>query len=148
LRLLLIGAAGFAIGAVKEAPATQLAPAPLSPLNGSEFVDSNIALAWSWAEELLENQRYALRSWTDDNPYQEIWTIDDRVSVQLLGFDLNASALPAGEDIVLRRYWRAESPTDSILHVYNHLINADGEIAAQADYVPLYDDRRQHRSAA
>ncbi len=62
--------------------------------------------------------------------------------VQLVGFDLNASELPAGEDIVLRHYWRAESSTDSILRVYNHLINVDGEIAAQADYAPLYDDRR------
>lgn len=91
---LLIGAAAFAIGAVKQAPAlvllaqeagtpaTQLAPTPLSPLNGSEFVDSNIVLEWSWAEELAENQRYALRIWTDDKPYQEIWTIDDRVSIQ------------------------------------------------------------------
>lgn len=62
--------------------------------------------------------------------------------LQLLGFDLNAGELPAGEDIVLRHYWRAESPTDSVLHVYNHLINEDGEIKAQADYVPLWDNRR------
>ena len=50
--------------------------------------------------------------------------------------------MPAGEDIVLRHYWRAESPTDSVLRVFNHLINGDGEITAQADYVPLWDARR------
>lgn len=62
--------------------------------------------------------------------------------IRLVGYDLNASEVAAGEDIVLRHYWRAESPTDSIQHVFNHLINEDGEIAAQADYAPLWDDRR------
>ena len=103
LCLLIIGAAAFAIGGVllspaivllaqeTGAPATQLAPAPLSPLNGSEFVDSNIVLEWSWADELAENQRYALRLWTEDKPHQEIWTIDDRVSVQRLIDSFNLS---------------------------------------------------------
>ena len=71
------------------------------------------------------------------------YTSDARLGpIQLVGFDLNTSELLAGEDIVFRHYWRAAKPTDSALRVYNHLINADGEIAAQADYVPLYDDRR------
>ena len=103
LCLLIIGAAAFAIGAVllapaivllaqeTGAPASQLAPAPLSPLNGSEFVDSNIMLEWSWADELAGNQRYALRLWTEDKPHQEIWTIDDRVSVQRLIDSFNLS---------------------------------------------------------
>ncbi|MCY3779451.1 MAG: hypothetical protein OXG78_03995 [Chloroflexi bacterium] len=63
-------------------------------------------------------------------------------SIRLVGYDLNASQLLAGEDIVLRHYWRAESPTDSQRHVYNHLLDRQGEIVAQADYVPLWDDRR------
>lgn len=62
--------------------------------------------------------------------------------IRLVGYDLNASELAAGDDIVLRHYWRAHSPTASIHHVFNHLIDEDGEIVAQADYVPLWDDRR------
>ena len=94
LCLLPIGAAGYAIGAFVQAPgdalaalqlgapAAQQAPAPLSPASGSEFVDSDIALAWSWARGLAENQRYALRIWTDNKPHQELWTQANNVSVQ------------------------------------------------------------------
>ena len=63
-------------------------------------------------------------------------------AIHLLGYDINATQLEAGEDIVLRHYWQAENPTDSIHHVYNHLVNADDEIVAQVDYVPLWDARR------
>ena len=62
--------------------------------------------------------------------------------IRLLGYDLNSMELASGDDIIFRHYWQAERPTDSIHHVYNHLINEDGEIIAQADYVPLWDDRR------
>ena len=62
--------------------------------------------------------------------------------IHLVGYDLNASEVAAGDDIVLRHYWRAESPTDSIHLVFNHIISEDGEIISQADYVPLWDDRR------
>ncbi len=63
-------------------------------------------------------------------------------SLRLIGFDLNTNELAAGEDIVVRHYWRAERPTDSEMRVFNHLINQNGQIAAQADYVPLWDSRR------
>ena len=91
---LLIGAAILALGAVTEAPALvslaheirpsarQQAPAPRSFVNGSEFVDSNIVLEWSWADALAENQRYAVRIWTDGKPHQEFWTIEDSASVK------------------------------------------------------------------
>lgn len=93
--LTLVGAAGYGIGEIIQAPDralgllrgggdTQRSPAPLSPADGSHFVDSDIALQWSWRSGLAANQRYALRIWTDDKPYREIWTVDDRVSVQRL----------------------------------------------------------------
>ncbi len=62
--------------------------------------------------------------------------------IQLVGYDLNTSEIAAGDDIVFRHYWRAQNPTSSIHHVFNHLISEAGEIAAQVDYVPLWDDRR------
>ena len=92
--LLLFGAAGYAIGMFVQAPdevmaalqggtvATQRFPLPLSPADGSEFADSDIVLEWSWAGGLAANQRYALRVWTDDKPYHEVWTVDTTVPVQ------------------------------------------------------------------
>ena len=63
-------------------------------------------------------------------------------SIHLVGYDLNADEVMAGADIELRHYWRAASPTDSTHLVFNHIISQDGEIVSQADYVPLWDDRR------
>lgn len=62
--------------------------------------------------------------------------------IRLVGYDINATELEAGQDIVLRHYWQADSPTNAVHHVYNHLLNDDGEIVAQVDYVPLWDARR------
>lgn len=63
-------------------------------------------------------------------------------SIHLVGFDLNASEVTAGENIVFRHYWRAESPTKVEHHVYNHLLDEAGAIVAQFDYIPLWDGRR------
>ena len=63
-------------------------------------------------------------------------------SIRLLGYDINTAQVQAGEDIVLRHYWQADKPTDSIHHVYNHLLDESGEIVMQTDYIPLWDARR------
>jgi hypothetical protein len=63
-------------------------------------------------------------------------------SIHLVGYDLSAREAIAGDEIIIRHYWRADSPTDSIHYVFNHVINEAGEIATQTDYVPLWDDRR------
>ncbi len=62
--------------------------------------------------------------------------------IRLLGYDINATRLHPGDELVFRHYWQAESPTDSLHHVYNHLLNEIGEIVAQVDFVPLWDNRR------
>ena len=66
--------------------------------------------------------------------------------VRLVGYDINSTELQAGEDIVLRHYWRADHPTSTAHHVYNHLLDAAGEIVSQTDYVPLWDSRRDTTS--
>ncbi len=63
-------------------------------------------------------------------------------TVRLVGYDINATQLKAGDDIALRHYWQADQPTESIHHVFSHLLDGDGNIMAQTDYVPLWDDRR------
>ncbi len=62
--------------------------------------------------------------------------------IRLAGYDLNATQLQAGDKIVFRHYWQAETATDTAQHVFNHLLDETGEIIAQADYVPLWDNRR------
>ena len=66
--------------------------------------------------------------------------------VRLVGYDINSTQLQAGEDILLRHYWRADHPTSTAHHVYNHLLDAAGEIVSQTDYVPLWDSRRDTTS--
>ena len=62
--------------------------------------------------------------------------------IRLVGYDISATQLQAGDELVFRHYWQAENPTNTPHHVYNHLLDATGEIIAQADYVPLWDNRR------
>lgn len=92
--LILVGGAGYLIGAFLQAPqealaafasqtdSAQSAPLPLSPVAGSEFIDSDIRLRWSWTAGLGERQIYALRIWAEDLPFQEIWTEDNDIGIQ------------------------------------------------------------------
>ena len=66
--------------------------------------------------------------------------------IHLKGYDLSASTAQAGDDIILRHYWQAESAPETALHIFNHLLDADGQIAAQVDGIPLYDSRRDTTS--
>lgn len=63
-------------------------------------------------------------------------------SIHLAGYDLNASEVAAGEDIIFRQYWRADKPTNTVHRIGNYLLNDEGEVVAQVDYVPLWDARR------
>ncbi len=67
-------------------------------------------------------------------------------SMKLLGYDISATTARTGDDIVLRHYWQAESAPAKALHVFNHLLNDQGEIAAQVDGIPLFDSRRDTTS--
>ena len=62
--------------------------------------------------------------------------------IQLVGYDINATELEAGGEIRLRHFWQAQQPTATSQHVFNHLLDETGAIAAQADSFPLWDDRR------
>ena len=89
-----VGVVGYVFGAFLQAPdeviasfsqrpaIAQSAPVAIAPLDGSEFVDSEIALEWSWEPAVAANQLFALRIWANDLPYQEIWTADSEISVQ------------------------------------------------------------------
>lgn len=75
--------------------------------------------------------------------YPMQYIADDRLGpIRLVGYDLNTTQLQPGDNIVFRHYWQANQATDTIHHVYNHLLDEGGNIVAQVDYVPLWDDRR------
>lgn len=65
----------------RDAAVPQSAPSLIEPLHGSEFVDSDIELEWRWTAGLAENQRFALRIWSEGFPHHEIWTVETRVAV-------------------------------------------------------------------
>ena len=63
-------------------------------------------------------------------------------STKLLGYDINSFQFAIGDEVVLRHYWQASEPAPSLHHVFNHLLNGEGDIVTQADYTPLWDNRR------
>lgn len=63
-------------------PIEQTSPELISPANGSEFVESDVTLEWSWQLDLKDNQRYVARIWAEERDPQEIWTEDTSLSVK------------------------------------------------------------------
>ena len=47
-------------------------------------------------------------------------------SIHLVGYDLSASEVAAGEDIIFRQYWRADKPTNTVHRVGNYLLERRG----------------------
>ena len=70
-----------AAAALPVAP-PQSAPRLLGPVDGSEFVSSDLWLEWEWAPGLAQNQFFALRLWAEDRPAHESWTREDTVSAK------------------------------------------------------------------
>ena len=70
-------------------------------------------------------------------------TLDAQLgTIRYVGYDINKIEAAGGEDLEFRYYWQAEAPADARLHVFNHLLNSDGDLIAQVDSIPLWDARR------
>ncbi len=63
-------------------------------------------------------------------------------SIRLLGHDLDASVARAGVELPFQIYWQADAPTDGEYIVFNHLLDAAGNLIAQADGPPMPGTRR------
>lgn len=59
-------------------------------------------------------------------------------SIEFLGYDLARSDFAAGETIPLVLYWRANQPVEDDYTVFTHIIDAQGQLVAQQDNVPLH----------
>ena len=67
-------------------------------------------------------------------------------SIRFKGYDISNTQNFPGDTVVFRLYWQARAATASPHHVFNHLLNSEGEIAAQVDGIPLWDERRSTTS--
>ncbi len=63
-------------------------------------------------------------------------------SIRLLGHDLDVSAAGQGAVLPFRLYWQADAPADGDYVVFNHLLDAAGNLVAQVDGPPLPARRR------
>ena len=63
-------------------------------------------------------------------------------SIRLLGHDLNVTDALAGAELPLQLYWQSDAPADGEYIVFNHLLDAAGNLVAQADGPPLPGTRR------
>ena len=59
------------------------------------------------------------------------------VTVQLLGYDLEARALGPNQDLAVSLYWGARTKPDYDYTVFVQLLDAEGKLVAQSDAYPL-----------
>jgi hypothetical protein len=70
-------------------------------------------------------------------------------SLQLIGYDLSASEVPAGSDVTLTYYWKADAPTTVPFRVFTHVYPMNRiEVITQQDGVPLSDDLGRRPTSA
>jgi hypothetical protein len=61
--------------------------------------------------------------------------------IELLGYDVSADTLSSGDELTVTLYWRSDGQVTEDDHVFVHLQDADGTMAAQHDGVPAGSDR-------
>ena len=59
--------------------------------------------------------------------------------IRLIGYDLAEELSQPGESLPFHLYWQATAATEADYQVFNHLLDADGNLVAQADGPPLPD---------
>ena len=62
--------------------------------------------------------------------------------IRLIGYDLPSRTASAGQSLNFHLYWQAEATTATDYQVFNHLLDAEGNLVAQIDGPPLPSERR------
>lgn len=60
-----------------------IAPQPIAPDSGHEFVDSDLTLSWEWPQ-LEQGQLFVLHLWYGEEAPQEVWTSENQINTQNL----------------------------------------------------------------
>ena len=60
-------------------------------------------------------------------------------TIRLIGYDLTQESVGPGDTLPFHLYWQATAATEANYQVFNHLLDADGNLVAQADGPPLPD---------
>ena len=59
--------------------------------------------------------------------------------IRLIGYELTEESARAGQALPFHLYWQATAATEANYQVFNHLLDSDGNLMAQADGPPLPD---------
>ena len=59
--------------------------------------------------------------------------------IRLIGYELAEESVLPGQSLPFHLYWQAAAPTEADYQVFNHLLDAEGNLVAQADGPPLPD---------
>ena len=59
--------------------------------------------------------------------------------IRLIGYELSEANVGPGDSFPFHLYWQATAATEADYQVFNHLLDADGNLVAQADGPPLPD---------
>ncbi len=59
--------------------------------------------------------------------------------IRLVGYELAEESVLPGQSLPFHLYWQAAAPTEADYQVFNHLLDAEGNLVAQADGPPLPD---------
>ena len=62
--------------------------------------------------------------------------------IRLIGYDLPEESARPGQGFAFHLYWQAEAATATNYQVFNHLLDAEGNLVAQIDGPPLPSERR------
>jgi hypothetical protein len=74
---------------------------------------------------------------------QDVHRLEVRLGerVRLLGYRTSSSAVSAGDALTVTLFWQADDRLAKDYHVFVHLLNAEGELVAQHDGVPVNGER-------
>jgi hypothetical protein len=61
--------------------------------------------------------------------------------VHLLGYTLTSDDISAGDTLMATLFWQSDGRVNEDDHVFVHLVDADGQIAAQHDGIPVQGER-------
>ncbi|MGB1249253.1 MAG: glycosyltransferase family 39 protein [Candidatus Promineifilaceae bacterium] len=67
---------------------------------------------------------------------QKLLAVNLSDDVQLTGYALGSNQLVAGEAVILSLFWQAQQPLDKAYTVFTHVLDANGQLVAQADRQP------------